>query len=591
MTWRSRCWFAAVLVSSGCCHPVQEHVDAVLCELASRPLDLAPTTPAGVSSRPADSWVTTALWAPEPADQLPLPRRVAERLKVPQEVPGADTPPIEIPPLEGLTPEQRAQVLSRLFPSLPPLGSNYQPAPGPQGEPLTLAELQRLALTNSPVIRQAAAEVEAARGAALQAGLYPNPSLGYEADTIGTGPSPGYQGAFLQQVIKTGGKLKLAQAAATMDVRNLQLAFRKAQAELAAEVRRGYFAVLVAQENMRISEALARFMEEAYRVEVELVLGAQAPPYEPFQLRVLAVQARAQLVQARNRYMSAWKQLAATIGLPALPPTQLAGRVDMPIPRYDYDQVLARVLTRHTDVAAAENTILKARYNLRLAQITPVPDVDLRVMVQKDFTTPPFLVVNSVVVGFPLPVWDTNKGNIIQAQGQLLRAVEEGDRVRNELTAQAAAAYERYSNNRILLEYYRDYILPDQVRAYKGALARHEVEPQKVGFAELVVAQQTLANSVMAYIAVLGELWQAVVDLSNLLQTNDLFQIGLEPIETDPVPPVPELDQLPPLPCQHRCSHLQDPKLKGADGRWPAAAPPKPGVVPPPSSTPSDPRK
>ena len=34
---------------------------------------------------------------------------------------------------------------------------------------------------------------------------------------------------------------------------------------------------------------------------------------------------------------------------------------------------LARVLQNHTDVLTAQNAMLKARYNLRLAKVTPVP--------------------------------------------------------------------------------------------------------------------------------------------------------------------------------------------------------------------------
>src|SRR5439155_13827061 len=108
--------------------------------------------------------------------------------------------------------------------------------------------------------------------------------------------------------------------------------------------------------------------------------------------------------QARRRYTAAWKRLAATLGLPALPPTEVAGRVDMPSPVYRCPTVAARVLSLHTDVFTAQNTLQKARYNLRLAQITPIPDVDVIVRVQKDYTTSPFNVTPSVQVGVPVPL-------------------------------------------------------------------------------------------------------------------------------------------------------------------------------------------
>ncbi len=43
---------------------------------------------------------------------------------------------------------------------------------------MNLADLEQLALEHNPTLAQAAAQVEAARGRAVQAGLYPNPTVG-----------------------------------------------------------------------------------------------------------------------------------------------------------------------------------------------------------------------------------------------------------------------------------------------------------------------------------------------------------------------------------------------------------------------------
>jgi cobalt-zinc-cadmium efflux system outer membrane protein len=511
-----------------------------------------------------------------PADRLeqPLerPRTLAERLKIPPDLPGANAPPILLPPTTA-SPEEKQAVLDRLYPAMPPLGQTRKPGPGPTGRALTLADLHNLAMTNSPLIRQASADIEAARGAAIQAGTYPNPNFGYQSDTAGTAATAGFQGVFVEQTIKTAGKLQLAQEAAVMDLQNAQVAFRRAKSDLLTQVRLGYFAVLVAQENVKVNLALAGFTDEVYRVQVEQVKGAQAAPYEPLQLRVLAVQARGSLVQARNRYTAAWKQLASTLGLPGMAPAELSGHVDVPIPLYQYKQVLERVLNSHTDVITAENSLTKSRINLRLAQITPVPDVSLHVAIEKDFSVPPFSITHSIQMGVPVPVWDQNKGNIIQAQGALLRATEDIHRVRADLTNRLATAFEQYEDNRILLEYYHRQILPDQVRAYRGVYTRHQQEPDKVSFGDVVTAQQTLASTITTYVTTLGSTLTAVVNVADFLQTEDLYRLDQpgEPVQS--VAPIPDLEQLPTLPCCHPCSPVKDPALKGADGSWQASMP------------------
>jgi cobalt-zinc-cadmium efflux system outer membrane protein len=466
----------------------------------------------------------------QPIAFLQVEKKPAPRLVVPPELPGADVPPITKFPEE---PALKKQVIQKMFPPLPP-GPQLPPtAPGPEGRPMTLADLQRFAAIYSPAIKSAEASVEAAKGSVKQAGAYPNPLFFFEQDTVGTGPG-GYEGFGIHQTVKTWNKLKLQQAAAMMDLLNARLALKRAYSDLAYQVRTNYFGVQVALEGVKVNQALYQFTNEIYQVQVELVEGALAAPYEPLQLRPLAIQARFNLVQAQNQYLASWKQLAATLGLRDMPPTELAGRVDMPVPVFEYTDVLARVLARHTDVLTAYNSIEKAKFNLEFAKVTPLPDVDLNILAQKDYTAPPNLIVHSLQVSVPVPIFDQNLGNIKQAEGLLAQAAAGPDQARNSLTTTLADAYSRYQTARenvaIALQQTRD-----QVRAYRALYARRQSDPTAVTFGDVVTAQQTLAGYIASYVAALGLQWTAVNDVANLLQTDDLFQVGPKQ-EMDPVP-------------------------------------------------------
>jgi cobalt-zinc-cadmium efflux system outer membrane protein len=586
MPRKSLPWVLGLLLLSGCSYPVREDVDRTVCDLAAHPLDLQPPTP---EEAPKQMPPAQAKHTPAPAEGSrrngllctsaqapPAVTPAPKELRIPPEFPGANLPEIVLPGVEE-GPAKREEAIRRQFSELPPLSPEPVPSPGPNGQPFTLTDLQQLAMASSPAIREATAVLKAARGAYIQAGAYPNPSVGYEEDTAGDAGTAGFQGGFIEQVIKTGGKLKLAQAAAQMDVLNAELTLKAARNTVASQVRSGYFAVLIAQENLRINRALVRLTDEVYRLEVANLKGGQVAAYEPLPFRVLANQGRAAYVPALNRYTAAWKQVAAAVGRLDMPPTQLVGRPDMPLPLYRYDAVLAHVLEQHTDVLTARNSIQKARYNLRLAQVTPVSDVDVRGAVQKDFTAAPFLVVHSLSVGVTLPVWDQNKGNIIQAQSNLLYAVEDVHRVRDDLAMRLADAFERYENNRVLLGYYRDSILPDQVLLFRQLYTRWRfMGGVPVGgvagptLIDISTAQQNLATSLATYMTTLAALWQSVSDVAGLLQTDDLFQVAAGQCPA----PLPDLEHLADLPCTHPCSPLPGP-IKGADGSWPPAVPPK----------------
>jgi cobalt-zinc-cadmium efflux system outer membrane protein len=478
---------------------------------------------------------------PTPAVAVVGPRRIEERLEVPPEFPGASIPPIRVPRSEPGREAERERIITELYGAPRPLPPDPVPA---TGQILDLVELQRRAMEIHPTLRQAVNAVESARGTAIQAGLPPNPSFGFEADTVGSGGTAGQQGAKYEQLIKTAGKLKLAQEAALVDVVNAQVALRRVQIDLATQVRSAYFGVLVAEENLRLAHALTVFAERIFQVQVDQVRGSQAAAYEPLALRALAEQARLTLAQARNRYTAAWRQLATAVGDPQLPPSRLNGTAIMKEPDLDYDLLRERILSQHTDLVTAANGIVKAKYNLRLAQVTPIPDVSLKLVVQKDYTTPPFYTTANVEVGVPIPVWDRNQGGIKQAGADLARAVDELPRVRLELLNRLADGMERYQSNKQIVDTYLSKILPDQVRAYRGTIQ----QPQP-NFGDIVTAQQQLNQFLATYLAALQAQWQAVVDLAGLAQLADLYPLG-SAAETLPAEPPamlpPEVPHLPP---------------------------------------------
>jgi cobalt-zinc-cadmium efflux system outer membrane protein len=495
------------------------------------------------NSFPAMDVETTAYL--QPADQPAKPPTGQRRpdVTIPALIPGSEVPRVRLPAEAAA----REAEFRRIYPPLPPLPEEPKPLPGPDSKPYTLSDLQRIAAENSPTLRQAASDVEAAKGNVIAARAYPNPTFAFEQDPNNAALSPGEFGFYIDQVIKTAGKLKLASAAAMMDLANAELALKRARSDLSTNVRNAYYTLVVAQETVRVNRALAQFTDDIYRQQADVLLKAGvAAAYEPASLRAQAYSARLAYKQSIETYLYSWKQLVSTVGLRQLPLSEVAGRVDRLFPAYDYDTALARVIRNHTDMLSSRNGIEKARYNLKLAQVTPIPDVDVHVTVTKESTLPPFTWVTGVQLAVPIPVWDQNKGPIIAAQAALVRALEEPHRVETNLTNNFANAYANYKNNIEGVDYYRRYILPDQVRYYRGIYARRDADPNSA-FGDLVQAQQTLASDVSTYLGLLGQLWSSVITVADFLQTDDLFQQA----QAKELPPLPDLSDLPPWPCPH----------------------------------------
>jgi cobalt-zinc-cadmium efflux system outer membrane protein len=518
---------------------------------ASSALNPDPSVPSPQPPAPAQPPALTPavfsepLATPPPEDVSPeaaplaagLAPNTSPHLAVPSDLPGAEAGPLVVPRIGSATEAERQAALDRIYFPLPEVAGS-PPAPPAVGSPIDLGDLQSLAMANSPAIRVAAAEVESARGLAIQAGALPNPEVGYQADTVNTLNTPGYHGAYVQQTFVTAGKLRLARSAAEVDFINAQVALRRSRIDVATAVRTAYFDALVAREKLRIQSSLARFTENVFGTQTKLADSGEAAIYEPLQLRVYVIQSRAAVVQAEQQYAAARRRLAAALGVPQMSLGELVGRPDMPIPTINYDAAIAAIAAGHTDVVTARNSVTQARRRLDLAHATPKPNIDAYVAVQRDYTFDPGATTVNVQVGGPIPVLNRNRGNIISAQAEVYQAEQRVGQVENDLTARFADAYARYESNRRFIQDFQPAALEDQVRTYRGIYESYRRDGQTVQFNDVIVAQQTLSTLLTQYLDLLGDQWQAVVDVAELLQVDDIYLLG----ETVPLPPLPAID-------------------------------------------------
>ena len=524
---------AAILASSAGCQSVNRYTSW----FASRGATFADATP-----------IPEKIDAVRTVSDTKTPPGANRRFKIPEELPGADAAPLVLPPMDATqTAEQRRSLADSLFPDVIP--AVVHESPDAASAALTLATMQQMAVDNSPVIRQAAASVEQSRGKAIQSGLYPNPTLGYEGDTIGTARTAGYNGVFFTQEFVTAGKLTLAQNVALNEMRAAEADLRKARIKLASDVRRNYFKVLIAQEQLKFNRAIARLSDEVYKAQIDLVTGGESAPYEPLQLRVIAVQARNTVTQSANTLEASWRQLAAAVGMPHMTRQYVAGSVEMAAPEVTYE-TLVTMLQRHSDLIAANARIASSNCNLRLQEVVPIPNVTLYAAFQHDDTTPLSDYSTNVQLSAPVPVFNRNQGNITTAHAGLVRARQDLSDTNNTLMSQLAETYNRQTTSRTIAESYRTDLLPDQVRVYRGVYDRFLIDGESIDFAQVVVAQQTLAQVVTSYLQTLTESWMATIDLAELLQVDDLMTMdGMTVGHQNAVPPAEDsADQIPEAP-------------------------------------------
>jgi cobalt-zinc-cadmium efflux system outer membrane protein len=384
---------------------------------------------------------------------------------------------------------------------------------------LNLAALEKLAVERNPTLLQASANIEAAQGRAQQAGLYPNPTVGYTGERIGAAGTAGeMQGLFIDQTIVTAGKLRLSRAKFAQEVSQTTALALAQEYRVLNSVRIHFFQLLALQRLLEVRGELLKVADDAVQTTEELVNVGAANQPDLLQARIEARQERVALENARTQYEAAARQLAAHVGAPELAGSRLEGDLEAVAPMPDFGATLAHLLEASPEIQVALAEIARTEIGLKREQVEPIPDLQMRVANGYDFETR--RDVTSVQVGVRLPIFDKNQGNIRMASAQAAYAQAELRRVQLSLNQRLARAYARYRTAAATVKTYRKDNLPDAKKAYE--LYLESFRKRRAAWPQVLVAQRTYFQISVEYNEALAEMRSAEVAILGLLLVDGL---------------------------------------------------------------------
>jgi cobalt-zinc-cadmium efflux system outer membrane protein len=375
------------------------------------------------------------------------------------------------------------------------LSGRAQTAPVPEELPeasqasqLDLETLEHLALEHNPTLVQAGAQVRISRGKALQAGLWPNPDVGYVAEQIGAEGTAGeLQGIFFEQQIITGGKLELSRAKYLQEARQAELQVLAQRFRILQSVRIGYYEILVEQRRLELGRRLLENIEETNKTLSELINVGQANQTDLLQSEVELQRSRANLRRQERKLQGAWEELTAVIGMPELIASPLEDRLeDASVATIDRETALTNLLTCSPEILFVRSEVARDRIALRRECREPVPNVNLRAEAGYNFEVED--AVAGVQIGLRLPIWDKNQGTIQQARAELMRAQAEVERIELRLRKRFASEFADYESALLLTESYRQGILPKAEESYQTQLK--SFQNRRAAWPQVVVAQR-----------------------------------------------------------------------------------------------------
>jgi outer membrane protein, heavy metal efflux system len=388
----------------------------------------------------------------------------------------------------------------------------------PQG--ISLAQWEAFAEQHNPTLAQAAARVEAARAECVQAGLYPNPRVGYQASEIGDEGQAGQQGGFIGQEFVTNGKLKRNRELAQQAIQQAQWAWAVQHGRVVSDVRRAFYDVLVAQRTIELADQLVRVGQEGVRAAEALLKIKEKSRFDTLQAKIEADSAQITAEKARNRYAAAWRNLAVVAGAPDMPPAPLLGEPQDGLAQLTWEGELGRVLNESPAIGEARTGVARAEAALNRQCAERVPNVDVQAALQYDNATRDSIA--GVQAGVALPLFNRNQGNIRRAQAELASARAEVQRTELELRQRLAAAFEQYQNARCQVEKYSGQILPNAQTSLDLVAAGYR--QGHFDYVTLLTAQRTFFQVNMAYVEAIRDLRAATVAIEGNLLGDSLQQ-------------------------------------------------------------------
>ncbi len=395
---------------------------------------------------------------------------------------------------------------------------------------LTLADLERMALEHNPTLSQSAADLEAVRGRAHQAGMVPNPIVGYTGEEISGGPiiRGGEHGFFVEQTIPLGGKLGRSRRVFELEAEEIEARREMQRQRVLTDVRALYYASLASDRRIAEWEGLAALTAEAVQVSRQLANVGAADRPDLLETEIEAARTGLSLSVARQTRDRIVRLLGAMVGDPTLHPQQLAGSIDDTLPELTHEEVLGRLLTDSPELTIARLAVARGGASVERAERSSAPDLIVRggprynreLLDVSSQGARPVGWEAAVDVGLTVPIFNRNQGGVQAAGADLEWAQAELTRTELSLRARLAEVFASYASAVETARAYRSAILP---RA-EEAVALHETRFREMGAAypQVLVARRTLYQARAEHVDALDSAWQAVVRLQGFLLTDGM---------------------------------------------------------------------
>lgn len=404
------------------------------------------------------------------------------------------------------------------------------------GAELSLAEALRIALQNTPSVLVAEKEVDAARARILQAGAIPDLEFGVswsetpsdlslaEADERSIG---------FTQPFEFPGKRKTRGQVAGHEARIAEENLDRARILVTAAVKRAYYRAVLNQKLVSNFESIADLLRQFQEMTTVRYQTQMVPFLEVLRAKVELAKVNNQLTEVRREFENSKADLNRLLGRPGVTPIVLTDNLFYEPFEKSLEDVLEELRPVRPSLRIAKSFVDRNHAAARLAKMSYLPDFSLGLFNQSLREQPPFnanqytgtKVANNWAVdfglSFPLWFWKRPRGEVREAQADLLNSQIQRDAVNRNVTTAIENAYRVVKASEA------------QVRVFEGSLLRDIEDELQAGitlYRNDQIDALNLIDIYRTYTETKAEYFRALYNFNVAL--SDLEVAGEEEIES-----------------------------------------------------------
>ncbi|MCL5028020.1 MAG: TolC family protein [Bacteroidetes bacterium] len=381
---------------------------------------------------------------------------------------------------------------------------------------ITLQHAVDTALSKNPNLKAFAYEVSSLEKIKIQAGLIPNPGVGFEAeDFLGGKELSGIKGSQFtlsgSQLFEFGGKRSSRVNLSDKAINSAQGNYELIKLDVIAQVKSTFFGLYKIHHQIALQEKFFQINEEILKTISERVKAGRTSPAEESKVKVALINSRIELERLKRDYSSAQTKLNSLIGTTGKnlsPSTDLFENLYTPLKKEQILEDLENIPSVKN--LSNETNFRKAQLEVEKSQAVPDLTANLGVRYLNELKTNSFIAGLSI----PIPFFNRNQGNIQSAE---VRVKQMDDIIRAQKLSVISLLNTSFNN---LLSAYNNAtqlkknILPESEKAYN--ITRDGYLQGRFAFIDLLDAQRTLFETQTQYLLELSDYYNSLIEIENV---------------------------------------------------------------------------